>query len=1225
MDFKADKKYRQDFWKGTSQASRLLDELKPEYVQVDEQTLYDLIQFTDRYARNLVFHRGVESVQENGDWQEFLVRDYLYLLFFMSNTRVADIRTGFIETLETAYRTHGNEQRRKKAAELFGTIVELAANINSWYENMEYNENTQDLVFMLRNIVEKELKPGLAALEAVKAGLHDKLGQKHSERLEHLKNKLKFVPPAVQTVFSGMPDEVFASLNTTFTQLFFLTNHLSMEAKKVLEKVLAERQDNKAHMALFIAFLRLYQRVQGQQNQITRKHLEFYYHRVLRQSPDDILPDLVYLCLQTAGGGMLLPSGTGFTAGKGADGKNLIYRSTGDTLLTPVQIKQMHTLFVSKNPLNFSGLNGSAVTDIFYRRNIHLPEQPPGWAPFGEEQFFKGSESRTMDDAPVGFLIASDALHLTEGDRDITIDLECTRRSYLAFKLQIREIAKSTGETESNTFVQVFASAFDFYLTLGGVETPLERFAVKDNPAKGALSVHFELASQKGPLAGPSPSKDPTALPVTKPYVKLLLKPESHIYAYPLIQTLKLANITISTAARGIRDLKLYNNFGQINPAVPFPLFGASPQIGAYFVVGSEEIFTKHLDDFTLKIKWFQLPQDENGWEDYFSAYGAGITNNDYKIALTYLKEGTWNPVHNRLQYNLFEEKRAQGYKTKQLSENTVLARIDLPKLAFRPHAPGGANPFGNKTRDGYLKLELTGPKFLFGQPEYAKKLSEVVLYNAKLKPDEGPPLPEPAPPVSPMVAQVQADYRASVSAFEDDKPTYAIDLYRITPFGYHDTELKSAYESTDLLEPYDDEGSLYIGLDAYPAGGYISLFFHLKEGRVEDFVREIPEPKWQYLAGNTWYDFDKTGLIVDSTARFIQSGIVQLQIPDAIQDGNTILDGGLFWIKVSVQAGSEVAADVNAIFVNALTAQWDGLSDNVHLDNPLPAYTIQKFKDKVSGVKTITQPVPSFGGKKVEDTHFFYQRVSERLRHKHRAVTASDYERLVLNRFPVIYHVKCFTGNTLYGETAPEEQKFIVQPGNVKIVLIPDVNSPEVRNILRPKVGISVLVRIREYLRSVASPFAEIEVINPFYERVKVIAGIKLKKGLIDEGYYINRLNEELKSYLTPWLWDKKSDDKFGDSVFESRVMDFVQNRSYVDFVSGFSIIKTWDDGGDMGMADTARTENQEELKPLYPWSILVSADQHDLTAIRKEAYIKPEPRGIDNMLMGSDFIISE
>jgi hypothetical protein len=52
--------------------------------------------------------------------------------------------------------------------------------------------------------------------------------------------------------------------------------------------------------------------------------------------------------------------------------------------------------------------------------------------------------------------------------------------------------------------------------------------------------------------------------------------------------------------------------------------------------------------------------------------------------------------------------------------------------------------------------------------------------------------------------------------------------------------------------------------------------------------------------------------------------------------------------------------------------------------------------------------PYSSFGGRETEDTTEFYQRVSERLRHKERAITIFDYERLVLESFPEVYKVEC-------------------------------------------------------------------------------------------------------------------------------------------------------------------------------------------------------------------------
>lgn len=565
-----------------------------------------------------------------------------------------------------------------------------------------------------------------------------------------------------------------------------------------------------------------------------------------------------------------------------------------------------------------------------------------------------------------------------------------------------------------------------------------------------------------------------------------------------------------------------------------------------------------------------------------------------------------------------------QGYTTRTLSDETRLTQLDLDLLSFAPYSARGPNPFHNKTRDGYLKLEFTAPRFAFGHADYARKLSEVIMHNARLKPDDPDLLPEPNPPLAPLASDVQLHYTASVSAFEEDKASSAIDFYHITPFGYRQLPLRSAYEHHRLLEPFEDEGTLYIGLDSYPEGGYLNLFFQLMEGRVEDYIREVPEPHWQYLAANTWHDFGQENILSDSTGGFIQSGIVRLRIPKLAEKGNTLLNPGLFWIKVSVAKDARVAASVQHIYVNAVCVQWDGKGSKQHLEKPLPAGSIRKLRDKVPGIKDIVQPLPSFNGKKTEDALYFYQRVSERLRHKHRAVNVWDYERLVLNRFPLADKVKCFTAGSAYYNVAPESRKFMVPPGHVKMVIIPDISNPEIRNILRPKAGMSTLIRIQQYLKSLASPFTEIEVMNPFYERVKVIASIKLKNGLYDEGFYLNRLNSDLQAFLTPWLNPQKPGKEFGNSVYVSRVMSYVQSLPYIDFVSGLSLIKTWNDQGEMGLADSAQAGNGEELKALYPWSILVSADTHDLNIIRKETYVKPETRGIGNMLMGSDFIIS-
>jgi len=81
------------------------------------------------------------------------------------------------------------------------------------------------------------------------------------------------------------------------------------------------------------------------------------------------------------------------------------------------------------------------------------------------------------------------------------------------------------------------------------------------------------------------------------------------------------------------------------------------------------------------------------------------------------------------------------------------------------------------------------------------------------------------------------------------------------------------------------------------------------------------------------------------------------------------------------------------------------------------------------------------------------------------------------------------------------------------------------------------------------------------------------------------------------------------------------------VDFVTEFSIVKIiQDDNENYDLKDTAREEEfEEEIKVKYPWSILISAESHNIQVIQDPAYASPKARGIDNMELGMDFIITD
>ena len=107
----------------------------------------------------------------------------------------------------------------------------------------------------------------------------------------------------------------------------------------------------------------------------------------------------------------------------------------------------------------------------------------------------------------------------------------------------------------------------------------------------------------------------------------------------------------------------------------------------------------------------------------------------------------------------------------------------------------------------------------------------------------------------------------------------------------------------------------------------------------------------------------------------------------------------------------------------------------------------------------------PSAAGRS-RPTLAFATRVSERLRHKDRAIALWDYEHLVLEAFPVDLpgavpqphpvRARRASGTGIYRELAP---------GHVTVVTIPDLAVPNPRDPLRPFTSLRVLGEIEQFL----------------------------------------------------------------------------------------------------------------------------------------------------------------
>ena len=139
------------------------------------------------------------------------------------------------------------------------------------------------------------------------------------------------------------------------------------------------------------------------------------------------------------------------------------------------------------------------------------------------------------------------------------------------------------------------------------------------------------------------------------------------------------------------------------------------------------------------------------------------------------------------------------------------------------------------------------------------------------------------------------------------------------------------------------------------------------------------------------------------------------------------------------------------------------------------PAGTINRLAEKEAQIAVVEQPLPSEQGTAAESVERFRVRVSERLRHKQRAIHPKDYESLVLENFPSINEAKGIG----------------IDAGEVVVVVSPmrDAGHTETE----PRVPEYTLREIAAYLRQHVSPWVErIRVRNPSYEHIRAMAWVE-------------------------------------------------------------------------------------------------------------------------------------
>ncbi len=976
------------------------------------------------------------------------------------------------------------------------------------------------------------------------------------------------------------------------------------------------------HYGLWLAFLRLYEHAKGEMNAFTGRHLDYYFRDVLRLSARAPIPDKTHLLFELAKGksARLLKAGTLFRAGKDDLSKPLSYALDNDIVVNRASVAELRGLRIETSGSTSAPTQTPRAAPVVPSRDglgaVDLAKDDPTWPPFGPA---------VSPAARVGFAIADRKLFLREGTRTIRIRAEL-KSPMTTVAIAPRWIVRLTGD--EGWFELSGTSRIDTVLDNSFTE-PLAAFETAGEKGTGTRSTRKAKGSdgKRGPELFAPDDRQSRKPPVSKPLhileITISLGPDdppvipldaklhgnehapgvpvaevvfdfsaaTSARAFAVLRDIKASRVTLRTEAAGLRDLMVIADGGIADLSKPFAPFGALPRTGSPFVIGSSEIFSKSVDSWRLDVDWERAYSStgffRNRSADTYNPFEAVLSGGRWvQLSPADLSEtkvvGKGRIVSTRISgtdIHLGETGATIQLNSAPLIDGLTEQTIDNPPLEatsvngfMRMRLP---MDFGHASFVGENTRALIG---LAGGAAYVPS-SGVNAYQ----PNSGQNAQVPRDPYNPVLTRLEAAYETK------REPVEAFSL--LHPFGLSDST-----PDRRLFPDFPFEGALLIGVADFAPPARLTLLVQVSDGS-GDPLKMAPKLSFSHLDGDTWAAFEPQD-VDDKTNDFTGSGVLGLNVPESADTDHGILPAGLHWIRIAAPRDADALNRLLSVDAQAARATFaDDGNDPTFLETPLPAESISKLVVPDPAIKKIAEPYSSFDGRPEEADEDFATRVSERLRHKDRAVTMFDYEALVLEAFPRLYRVKCL-GTT---ELKRDSQNVIVadnelMPGAVTVVTVPWTHGQNTRDPLRPYADQATLAAVDTFLRKRVSPFVRLEVQNPKFEEAHVDFKVRFKPEIGDIAFYIDELNKAVIDFLTPWARPGGGEIMFGGKLWKSTIIDFVEELPHVDYVTDFRLYHKVDIDAPPGGWTPV---DIEVIEATTARSILVSAHRHTINEV--------------------------
>ncbi len=1233
---------------GSSQADRKLPAMHVDYVKVDERSFAAWIVFAGEYTKLL--HYYDKNYTKQGDWSVFFTSDATAVLGTIALQDVNQYKTLIKNSLDFL-RDENNASKLNEAKQnlfqLFSIAFSLAASIDHYYKLLPdghaYKATIENLVKSIvapafRRLVSyykpcvlPEGAPQKSLLATIDLTTVSVLGRQAIQAGQVVEDGLSRLwwmqQPDWATYFAGISadESIYGTEPDAFRQLMYVANHnlftgafdsllmsfsrLVTTAEKELLVSLEKRNTHPSHYTLFLAFLQLFRTAQNDINTITRRHLDFYYRDILQLKLKAAEPNFAHIIAELSRPAMdaILAKDSLLKAGKDSGGKDVSYGLDKQTAFNKATVADLRAIYIGEpnddapGSKNDGRVFAAPVINSSDGLGAGLRTPNKEWHPIANRLYSEGDVfSIEMPEAELGFAIASHYLFLQEGERTV----------------KLRLVTSNSNLLTTTPFAVYLTTEKEWYLVPG---QPNIAAGSMNTTKENCAEISFTLAGDAPAIVNYNAEVHGGNLGIALPVVKLILEqnPEEY-YPYNALRNITLSRYEVEVQVggmngynqSGVKQLYISTDAGAVDTSKPFMPFGPMPRKDATMVIGSKEVFSKKNAKIKLELEWAGLPGSY--WDmQYNTRYGSTYhsdtgkytywdirSDTPYypKVKTQFLVNGAWTSVI---------EGSTQTSPADIFNYNIEQFEVYASTLALNPksisdyedESPG----LNQKSVCGFMRWVLDGD---MGHKKYLQDTTKFLIEKSKSEYYTKEVGVMPIEPYTPVLQSLYLSYSACSDVVElsannevsfKQKPA---SLYHLYPFGHLEQHAFISGASTHYLLPqfrqYHTEqgkdilhqGEFYIGFKNLSGQQAVQVLFQVMDGTADPTLN-IPKEHigWSYLAGNEWVSFTKQE-INDGTRQLIQSGIISFTIPEGATTAHSLLPSGLLWIRASVENKVDGICKLLSVQAQAaITSFRNKENAGDFLEKALAAGSISKLKEPQSAIKKITQPYASFGGRPLEKPDAFYIRVSERLRHKSRAITIWDYEHLILEAFPLIHKVKCLN-HTKSDDTGYNE----VLPGHVTIITIPDLRQRNDINPLKPYTSQAMLDEIREFLKARISCHVNLHVVNPDFEEVKLKFQLRLAKGYDDFTIYAKQLKQEITDFLSPWATGK-GDISFGGAIHKSVLINFIEERPYVDFITDVK----------MAHYDAEKSlvsPDNDTIQALYAKSILVSvpASKHEI-----------------------------